>query len=557
MRTGWEEACMAAQYPGANDRNAMAMRYTAAMTTLPAIACAAATLLALALATGSGGAQVLPDGFTDQEVVGALRQPTAFDFLPDGRVLFVEQATARVRMVRAGAIGPTDPVLTVPGTTTGAERGLLGIAVDPRWPAAPYVYVHATATPARIRVSRFTANGDLDGSGDGAIVLDPDSRHDLVDDVRDEQFNHNGGTVRFGPDGLLYASFGEDAVPCDAQVPGALRGVLLRLDVTRVPPGPGSAPRALVIPPDNPFTAGADSNAALVAAFGLRNPFRFQVDPVRRWLIVGDVGQTQWEELDLLRLPGASPGPVATLGADFGWPYREGPALLSDCGPEPAPLVDPVYAYDRSAAAAASVIAGPAYRAAPGAAGNWPAEYEGEILMSDYYSGVLRRLRPAGEGLEVVAPVAGQPNATDWAVGFRAAVDYRVGPDGAVWYLRQSVNFADRTGSLRRIVYTGGEPPPPPGTAVQVVLTSAPQPAPGSVTLRFTPSAPVVVTLRVHDATGRAVRTLLAGSARDAAAHDVLWDGRDDAGEPVPAGVYHARLEGGGAARSQRVVLLR
>src|SRR5439155_12831629 len=117
-----------------------------------------------------------------------------------------------------------------------------------------------------------------------------------VDGIPDQQSNHNGGTVRFGVEGLLYAGLGEDASMCSAQTPG-FRGAILRLETRTLPPGPGRAFRAQVAPPDNPFATASDSAARLVAAYGLRNPFRIQLDTATGDFVIGDVGLSLREEV--------------------------------------------------------------------------------------------------------------------------------------------------------------------------------------------------------------------------------------------------------------------
>lgn len=519
-----------------------------------------ASLLAaslLAAASPSSFAQVLPTDFTDEQIVPGLNFPVGFDFLPDGRLLLVEQASARVRMVQAGALSTVDPVLTVPDVRSGSERGLLGIAVDPRWPAQPYIYVHSTSTTGFVRISRFLVGGDLDGSAGSGLSANPTSRYDLIDDIPDAQFNHNGGTLRFGPDSLLYVSLGEDASPCAAQDTVSLRGVLLRLEVRGLPAGPGSASRALITPADNPYVSHPDPDARLVAVTGLRNPFRVQVDPVRNWLLVGDVGQVTHEELDVVRLPGATGTLGGTLGADYGWPWFEGPAAFTTCSGSNAGRTGPSYSYDRTGSpGGASIIVAGAYRPQGGSA-DWPAEYHGDVFISDYYSGVLRRLRVSGNQFALAPTVPGQPDATAWGTGFGAVSDYRMGPDGSLWYLRQAVSFQSNSGSLRRVVYAGEAPPPPPSNTFSLALSVAPQPAVGQATISFTPSAAARVTARIHDLSGRVVRTLLSASDRAAARYDLTWDGSDDVGQSVPAGLYIVRIEAAGLDRSQRVMLIR
>jgi len=291
-------------------------------------------LLACLLAATRSHAQVVPDGFAVETLARNLSLPVAIQFMPDGRLLFAEQLTGRVRVFFEGRPVQVKPVLQLRDVAVdGGERGLLGVALDPAFPARPYLYVHYTATgPNRIRISRFTLTGDLAGGFFEDLVADTLSRYDLIDDIPDQATDHNGGTVRFAADGLLYVSLGEDGQACAAQDTTQLRGKILRLKVNTLPDGPGRAFRSQVTPFDNPFVSRPDSNARLVAALGLRNPFRIQPDRVRNWLVIGDPGESTREELDVLVLRLPTPRPAQPeLGADFGWPYLEG----SVPGPSP------------------------------------------------------------------------------------------------------------------------------------------------------------------------------------------------------------------------------
>ena len=107
-------------------------------TRLVSLAACLALWLSAALAFATSA--VVPDGFTDQLVVGGLSAPCSMAFLPDGRLLIVEQVSARIRLIVNDALAAIDPVATVPRVnTSGSERGLLGIAVDPGFPGRPYV----------------------------------------------------------------------------------------------------------------------------------------------------------------------------------------------------------------------------------------------------------------------------------------------------------------------------------------------------------------------------------------------------------------------------------
>ncbi|MCC6652719.1 MAG: PQQ-dependent sugar dehydrogenase, partial [Candidatus Eisenbacteria bacterium] len=419
-----------------------------------------AVLALLALFASAAPAQVVPAGFRDELVVGGFDVPVAMEFLSDGRLLVAEQLSARVRLVVNGAISTTNPVFTVPGVIAGGEQGLLGLAVDPQFPLRPYLYTHQTDGSGFVRLSRWKLAGDLAFTGDGHLTVDPATRYDLVTNAPNSASNHNGGTVQFGTGGYLFVSLGEDANTCAAQDLVTLRGKILRLDVSKLPDGPGSAWRAQIAPLDNPFAASPDSNARLVYANGLRNPFRFQVDSIGQRLVIADVGYAVYEELDLLD-DTANPGAISTdgrglAGANFGWPWKEGKSDYEGCPGSPPVLVSPINQYDRSLLVSASIISAGVYRSSTPDTTRWPVEYHGNIFYNDYYGGVLTRLVPSG-GTWVIPPaVPGQPGATTWGTGFARVSDWRVGRDGSLWYTRQYTGAFRNTGSIRRVVWSGG-----------------------------------------------------------------------------------------------------
>jgi glucose/arabinose dehydrogenase len=148
--------------------------------------------------------------------------------------------------------------------STGGEQGLLGIVVDPGFPARPYLYVHYDYSgSATIRISRYTVAGDLGFTGDGSLTIDPLTRYDILTDIPDNASNHNGGTLRFGPDGMLYDSIGDDASSCQAQSLTVLAGKILRLNVSGLPSGGGGPPaKSLITPVDNPYVSNPNANAS-------------------------------------------------------------------------------------------------------------------------------------------------------------------------------------------------------------------------------------------------------------------------------------------------------
>lgn len=479
---------------------------------------------AVLLVAASSHAATLPTNFSDQLVASGLNMPTSLAFLPDGRALVTEQNSGAIRMVVGSTV--TGALVIVPSLNTdGYERGLLSIAVDPQWPSRPYVYVHHTQSGSVMRVVRFTGRGTLSGSGSTNLTLD--SLYQVLTGLPDNADNHNGGSLRFGPDGMLYLSVGDDANSCSAQDRTSLRGCVFRMDVRNLPGGAGGPPaRSAITPASNPWAGSANSAERLVYAYGLRNPFRFQIDRGSGKLYVGDVGESQWEELD-----------EVTAGENEGWPWREGPDSFSSCSGSPGTLDSPIDAYDHGQGV--SVIAAGVYRRAFHSTA-WPASYEGDVFYADYFSGMMRRLHNNAGSWQRIGP-SGQVSNTPWGTGLNTPVDFQWGPDGHLWWLSQE------NGQLRRIVGTGSVAVDPPGTPSRLTLGAAPNPARGQVDFGFDLPQAGAIRLSVYDLAGRRV-ALLADEWREAGRHSLAWNGRDVTGRMVQAGIYVARLEAHGAA---------
>ncbi len=400
-------------------------------------------------------AAALPDGFTHTLVASGMTGPVGLAFLPDGRILVIEQRGA-VRLVVGGVLH-LDPVLDIQDQVRYAgEQGLLGIAVDPGYPDRPFIYLYYTHETLNYHyITRFTVSGTLIDPAGTDLTVDPGSYFYLLTDIPRNAGNHNGGALRFGPDGMLYAGPGDDAGYCVAQLRDDLRGVILRMDVSGLPPDNSVRDRAIkseMVPPDNPFVSAASDNERLVWAYGLRNPFRFSVDPVTGNLFIGDVGWNTYEEVSLSAAPG---------GENFGWPYREGyisnPSYPTCYGmPEPVDeTVDPIGGYDQ-VSGAYSVMGGVVYHPVNYPFdSSWPSQFDGDYFFADYYQGFLIRLKDQGDGTWAVPPpVSGQPSPEYFITGISSPADFAVGPDGALYYISQW------TGSLYRIEYITNSPVP-------------------------------------------------------------------------------------------------
>lgn len=492
----------------------------------------------------------LPDGFSSQRVgfgpFGDAR-PVGFALLPDGRVLMVERSTGNVRL-NAVAMPTSAIIHTVPDVNSvGGEQGLLGVGVDPDWPTRPFLYFHYTHTSGNVYITMFEAQGDLmDPTSTNITLTNP---YHLLTDLPDSHELHQAGTVRFGPDGMLYVSLGDDGNACNAQDLAILAGKILRLDVSAAP-GEGTGPpaKSTLVPVGNPFPGPGD-NERLVWAWGLRNPFRFTIDPLNGDLFLGDVGLITYEEMD--QIPYAGGG-----GENFGWPQREGPIdpkLGHKCGIGNE-FTEPIYFYPRGEGV--TVIAGPRYRTpTSGPSDYWfPAQYEGSLFLVDFFSGWWRRLEEGPGGWGLAPPVPGQPSATNWAEGLAFCSDIQQGPDGAIYYIR--LVPPELLQGVFRIVYTPAVDGPETGVGPRVLV--APNPAGGGQSTRFTWTAPRPgeSRLRIYDVAGRLVRSIRAPSS--GGSNSLSWAGADADGRPVPAGVYLYVLEmPAGERRSGKVSRLR
>jgi len=396
--------------------------------------------------------QSVPTGFSVETLSSGHAGPVGLALLPDGRFILIEQNTGNVKALAGTLVGPMG---TIPSVNGEDERGLLGVDVDPGWPGRPYLYFYYSHTsPRNQRLVRYTITGDL--GNPSSVNLQLGAQYLILIDIPDQASNHNGGTCRFGPDGMLYVSVGDDANSCSAQQLG-LGGVVLRLDISRLPAqGSGPPPKADITPTGNPFS-GPTEDARLVWCHGLRNPFRLHPDRVTGRLYVGDVGDGVEEELD----------EIVQGGGNYGWPWWEGRTRWPGCGGSLPATIFPVVNYDRTSMPAASIIAFPRYRNRLGGAYNFGNAYEGNVFYADYFVGFLRRVVEGPAGWNAAPMVPGQPNPTDWATGMGFAPDSLIGLDGALYFVSQGA------GHFRRIKFNPQFP-----TIVAATTTRGGQPYP-------------------------------------------------------------------------------
>ncbi|MEU4175808.1 PQQ-dependent sugar dehydrogenase [Streptomyces sp. NPDC026589] len=314
----------------------------------------------LALATASAdepASPVQPVNASLTEVARA-QSPSAGAAGPDDTLWIAERA-GTVRVLDDQGLGA--PVLDISAeTTTDGERGLLGVAFDKTF---AHFYISFTDLEGTSTVDEFAVE-------DGR--LQPESRRTVLTQTQ-PYANHNGGDIKFGPDGYLYIAFGDGGAGGDPHGNGqkldTLLGKLLRIDPS------GGEPYA--IPADNPFVDDANAKDE-IWSYGLRNPWRFSFDAGTGDLLIGDVGQSDWEEIDWA--PADSEG-----GENYGWSSMEGTHPFRG-GTEPANHVPPVHEYDRTGLGC-SVTGGFVYR------GDALPDLRGSYVFSDYCDGTLRTLQ--------------------------------------------------------------------------------------------------------------------------------------------------------------------
>lgn len=482
---------------------------------LSAVLAVALALLAVVPPDGAD-ASVVPQGFRESVVLGGLAQPTSVEFAADGRV-FVAEKSGLIKVF--SSLSDTTPTTFADLRTkvhNWADRGMLGMALDPDFPTRPYVYALYTYNkePGNPTVPRWPDGCPSPPGGyqDGCVGTGRLSRlqaagntmtgaEDVLIEGWCQQFStHSVGSLAFGPDRTLYVSGGEGAGfreadygqfggssgsptpknPCGdppagvggTQTPptaegGALRSQDLRTggdpvelsgSILRVDPDTGDAL------PDNPLHADADPNARRIVAHGLRNPFRITTRPGTNEVWVGDVGSGKFEEVNRLANPtGAVP--------NFGWPCYEGAIrngtydnknlnICENLYAAAGTVTAPHYAYSHGTQAAATDPVGlcesTSGTANAGSSISGVTFYGGGAYPDKYDGALFFADYARGCIWAMFEGTDGQPDPASRTVIANGVtpVELQIGPDGDLFY-------ADiATGTVRRLEYFGGNQPP-------------------------------------------------------------------------------------------------
>ncbi len=311
------------------------------------------------------------------DFASGLNGPVDIAHCGDSRLFVVEQDGVIKIVDTLGAVLPTPFIDINPRVnSTGNEQGLLGLAFHPNYAQNGYFFVYYTQNNGGdTRVSRFSVMPDDPNKAD------PNSELTILE--QDQPYsNHNGGCIKFGPDGYLYIGLGDGGSGGDPQGNGQKKttflGKILRIDVNN-----SSVETPYVVPADNPFV-GNTAYYPEIWSLGLRNPWRYSFDRLTGDMWIGDVGQGDREEIDF--------EPAGTGGRNYGWRCYEGNMAYSTSGCLPASnYISPVFDYDNSSLGC-SVTGGFIYR------GSKYSDLYGVYLHADYCSGRWWATRKNADG---------------------------------------------------------------------------------------------------------------------------------------------------------------
>jgi glucose/arabinose dehydrogenase len=387
------------------------------------------------------GRTKLVRGFVQDSVVSGLNLPTAFTRLPDARLLIAEKS-GLVKIVRPGQSKPRVILDLRREVDEWSYNGLLDIAASPDFARTGHVYLLYSHDGDQdkpdvegirtARVTRVTMTGDSIPKKSEQVIIGSisSSCNDQPpgSDCLPLESAHSGGALRFAPDGNLFISTGDGSGDDRQSIKNSLRaqdldslaGKILRV----TPEGKGI--------PSNPFWTGDPNTArSKIWAYGLRNPFRFDIRPRTNELFVGDVGFNRWEEVDVVDKP----------GLNLGWPCYEG--NISTPRWQRHPVCRRLFVRGRSAVKLplvayphASITGGTFYTGR-----TWPSEFRGAYIFGDWVGSWMRYLTPGSASHKATT--------RDFASDAAGPVELEFGPDGHLYYA------ALNEGQIRRISYRG------------------------------------------------------------------------------------------------------
>lgn len=299
-------------------------------------------------------------------VFDGFRQPTVITAPAGDDRLFIVQRVGVIRILdaRREMADPAFLDLTDRVLAGGIEQGLLGLAFHPDYASNGRFFVYYTDKGGRRQLSEFAVTADPDRA-------DPESEKVIFEREQppnSSDIRHYGGNLQFGPDGYLWISLGDGADSrAQGQNPFTLFGTVSRIDIDSGDP--------YAIPPDNPFIDGTGGDE--VWAYGLRNPWRFSIDPVDRLIYIADVGHADQEEINVLSIDEG--------GFNLGWSDMEGTRCFHKQDCDPADYTSPALTYSHQEGI--SITGGFVYR------GSEIPELHGTYFYADWVFKFIRSFR--------------------------------------------------------------------------------------------------------------------------------------------------------------------
>jgi glucose/arabinose dehydrogenase len=379
---------------------------------------------------------------------------------------------------------------------------------------------YTASQPNRTVISRFSV------SGNDPNLADPNSELVLLEYPQPHS-NHNGGQLAFGPsDGFLYVATGDGGSygdpECRAQNLASLLGKLLRIDVDQ-----SSGNVAYSIPPDNPFASNTLGYREEIFAYGLRNPWRFSIDPATEQIWCGDVGQDEWEEIDLI-----------INGGNYGWSMFEGFHCYVSPWPCTPPcdstgLMMPVWEYSHSEGL--SVTGGYVYH------GNQVPELQGKYIYADFLSGKIWGLVHDSTGQTSNSLLINSNlNISSFGVDQDHEL-YMCAFDGKIYRFQPTItpikgDLPELPGGFRM-----GQNFPNPFNSETVIPVYLAQTA--------------LVQIHIHDIQGKRIRTLV-NQYLEAGTHRISWNSSHSAHTELSSGLYLYQLVANNQIVEKRYMLL-